>query len=50
MHGLRTIVALNNRAQSEFERKRRAAARKVAECNRLRAENRILKNQLKAGK
>lgn len=52
MHGLGTIIALNNRAQKEADRKRRAAARLDARLRRLEAQNRILRKQLsnKAGK
>lgn len=48
MHGLGTIIALNNRAQREADRKRRAAARLQARLNRLEAENRNLKRAIKA--
>lgn len=52
MHGLGTIVALNNKAQAAHDRKLRAAARLQARLRRLEAENRVLKNKLsnKAGK
>lgn len=43
MHGLNTIVALNNKAQKEADRKRRALA---ARLHRLEAENRVLKNKI----
>ena len=42
MHGLGTIIALNDRAQRRFE----ASQRLDAEISRLHAENRILKQQL----
>lgn len=52
MHGLSTIVALNNKAQKEHDRKRRAAARLAARVRRLEAQNRVLRRQIsdKAGK